>query len=67
MYLIPAGLLIKASPAHGAHQYLEAAPNLTLDGFLLHNLLPVTIGNMTGGAIFVGAIYWILYLRKTNA
>jgi formate/nitrite transporter FocA (FNT family) len=29
--------------------------------------LPVTIGNMVGGAIFVGTIYWILYLRKQDS
>ena len=32
--------------------------------FLLHNLLPVTIGNMIGGAGLVGATYWFVYLRR---
>lgn len=26
-------------------------------------LIPVTLGNIIGGAVFVGAVYWILYLR----
>ncbi len=30
---------------------------------ILNNIIPVTIGNMVGGAIFVGVVYWILYLR----
>jgi formate/nitrite transporter FocA (FNT family) len=29
--------------------------------------LPVTAGNMVGGAIFIGTIYWILYLRKQES
>jgi formate transporter len=30
----------------------------------MSNLLPVTIGNIIGGAIMVGAVYWLIYLRK---
>jgi formate/nitrite transporter FocA (FNT family) len=28
-------------------------------------LLPVTLGNIVGGAFFVGVIYWIMYHKKT--
>ncbi len=27
------------------------------------NLVPVTLGNIVGGALMVGAIYWFIYLR----
>lgn len=64
MYLIPAGLILKSNPDIVAQLHGADLSNLTLQGFLLNNLLPVTIGNMIGGAIFVGSIYWILYLRK---
>jgi formate/nitrite transporter FocA (FNT family) len=37
--------------------------NLTVGDFLLNNLLPVTIGNIIGGAVLVGAVYWFVYLR----
>jgi len=30
---------------------------------IFNNLIPVTIGNIIGGAIFVGFIYWFTYLR----
>ena len=30
---------------------------------LINNLIPVTIGNLIGGAIFVDDIYWFTYLR----
>jgi formate transporter len=67
MYFIPAGLLLKGNPeVVGLLNGMDLS-NLTLSGFLLDNLLPVTAGNMVGGAIFIGTIYWILYLRKQES
>jgi formate/nitrite transporter FocA (FNT family) len=37
---------------------------LTWERFVGANLVPVTIGNIVGGAVMVGAIYWFVYLRK---
>ena len=31
---------------------------------LFTNLIPVTIGNIIGGALFVGMFYWIVYLKN---
>ena len=67
MYFVPAGLLLKHNPEIVALLNGADLSNLTIPGFLFKNLLPVTIGNMVGGAIFVGTIYWILYLRKREA
>jgi formate transporter len=64
MYFISIGLLVKSDDDFVAG--LESPPDLsTLDvhGFLVGNLLPVTIGNMIGGAVLVGAVYWFVYLR----
>jgi formate transporter len=36
---------------------------LTWGNFFLVNLLPVTIGNIIGGAVMVGLVYWFIYLR----
>src|SRR6201981_2780699 len=33
---------------------------ITLSG-IVHNLVPVTLGNIVGGAGFVGAFYWTIY------
>lgn len=66
MYFIPAGLLLKSNPDMVAQLNGADLSNLTLSSFLFNNLLPVTVGNMVGGAIFVGTIYWILYLRKPD-
>ena len=39
---------------------------LTVDRFLLGNLLPVTIGNVIGGGVLVGITYWWIYKRHTK-
>ncbi|MCK6262872.1 formate transporter FocA [Vibrio sp. ZSDE26] len=37
--------------------------DLNLVDFIVNNLLPVTIGNIIGGGVFVGMWYWLIYLR----
>lgn len=68
MYFIPMGLLIKATaaPEFWASIGKTAAdyPDLTWANFLIANLLPVTIGNIIGGAVMVGLVYWFIYIRK---
>ncbi len=33
-------------------------------GGMVANLVPVTLGNVVGGAGLVGAVYWFIYLRR---
>ena len=67
MYFVPYGLLIKVlDPAFVAETGLELS-NLTWGNFLFNNLLPVTIGNIIGGAVLVSAIYWSVFLRNRDA
>ena len=40
--------------------------NITLRDFFLKNLVPVTLGNFIGGALFVGAIYRSAFGAKTK-
>ena len=51
MFLIPFGMV--------------AAGSDTGFDFLayLHNLVPVTLGNIVGGGILVAAVYWVIYRR----
>jgi len=67
MYFIPIGLLIKdfADPKFWTTIGKTAADftNLTWSNFFIANLLPVTIGNIIGGAGMVGLLYWFIYLR----
>jgi formate/nitrite transporter len=63
MYFIPIGLLIKQfDPAFAANAGLDIT-SLTWRNFLLHNLLPVTLGNIIGGSLLVAGFYWVIFLR----
>jgi formate/nitrite transporter len=70
IYFIAVGLFIKAGAPesfwHGIGKSTSDFPNLTWVNFSA-NLLPVTIGNIIGGAIMVAAIYWFVYLRQKRA
>lgn len=71
MYYISAGLLAKLNPA-----YVEAANSvyglsdisaLGIKGFLINNLIPVTIGNIIGGSLCVGLpMFYLNYKEKNN-
>lgn len=67
MYFIPMGMLIKsfATPDFWAKIGKTAADyaSLTWGNFVFVNLLPVTIGNIIGGAGLVGLVYWFAFLR----
>ena len=67
MYFLPLGLMIKAGAGDGFWADIGAAPAdydaLTISGVIL-NLVPVTIGNIIGGSVLVGAVYWFVYLRQ---
>ncbi len=67
MYFIPAGLIAANDPvlvAAASHMGGDADfANLTIYNFLLANLLPVTLGNVIGGSMFVSIFYWFIYLR----
>ncbi len=52
MYLVPIGML-------------AGGGGLDLAGFL-GNLVPVTLGNILGGSVFVALVYWLVYLRGSR-
>jgi formate/nitrite transporter len=67
LYLLPYGLALKAwaGPEFWAAIGQDAAvyPELTAGG-ALHNIAVATIGNLVGGSLMVGAVYWFVYLRQ---
>jgi formate transporter len=63
MYFLPlAWLLIQTG--HVPAQF-DASP-VTISG-IVHNLVPVTLGNIVGGAGFVGVVYWTIYRAAFGA
>jgi formate transporter len=67
LYLLPYGLALKAWAAPefwtAIGQSAAAYPELTV-GSALHNIGVATIGNLVGGSLMVGAVYWFVYLRR---
>ena len=65
MYYIPAGIMAKSNETFAQLSGLsaEALDSLTWGSFAIHNLIPVTLGNIIGGGIFVGMAYWYAYKK----
>lgn len=71
MYYIPAGILATHNPLYAAKAtelYGITAEQLSGLNFgsMFSNLIPVTIGNIIGGMVFVGLLYWYLYRKKES-
>jgi formate/nitrite transporter len=66
MFFIPFALLVKGDTSFVAAHKAPDLSGVTWGHFLTANLLPVTIGNVIGGALMVGAIYWFVYLRNSS-
>ncbi len=64
MFFIPMGLVLKGQAAVVTAAGLgEKLSHLTVGGMVM-NLIPVTLGNIVGGAFFVATLYWVIYIRK---
>jgi len=62
MYFIPAGMVAASNEAYV--QLLNLDPScLTIGNLFIKNLLPVTLGNIVGGSIFVGMVYWLAHKK----
>ncbi|MBS7303620.1 MAG: formate/nitrite transporter family protein [Lachnospiraceae bacterium] len=72
MYYITAGLLAKMNPTYAAlamEQYgygLEQMHELNVYNFLVTNLIPVTIGNILGGIVFLGLPLYYMNVKKAE-
>jgi formate/nitrite transporter len=69
MYYIPAGLLAKSNPAWLNTVTLdpELLASLTWTNFFVANLLPVSLGNIVGGGIFVALAYGFAYRKEIRS
>jgi formate/nitrite transporter len=72
MYYLTAGLLAKNNPdlvlktGELMSFSAENLNNLTILNAFMDNLVPVTIGNLVGGALFIGAWYWWAYKKVSR-
>ena len=68
MFFIPSGILMKSVPSVVAASGLDAAQLATLSwkSFFLHNLIPVTLGNIVGALVFVVLLFWMAYLKDDH-
>lgn len=71
MYYIPVGIFAAHNPLYAAKAtelYGITAEQLSGLNFgsMFSNLIPVTIGNIIGGMVFVGLLYWYLYRKKES-
>ncbi|MCE5334517.1 MAG: formate/nitrite transporter family protein [Desulfobacteraceae bacterium] len=69
MYFIPSALFIKDFDpvyfATVAEKLKDGGAILTWGNFISRNLIPATIGNIIGGALMVGLMYWFIFLRPS--
>lgn len=49
MFFVPMGAVLGA--------------DLSLKDVVFGNMIPVTLGNWVGGALFIGGIYWLIFMR----
>jgi len=68
MYFIPFAIFVKGGASDAFWQGIGTTAasysNLTWGNFFVNNLIPVTIGNIIGGVVFVALVYWVIYLRN---
>lgn len=70
MFMVPAGIytLMSATPEM-LHQIIDVETlktTLTWSNFIFKNLIPVTIGNIIGGSIFIALYQWLIHLKHND-
>jgi formate/nitrite transporter len=67
MMFIPAGLLTMPYLTEAQVATLPGIANLTWVTMWTQNIIIVTLGNIVGGMIFVGLLYWIAFRKEIQA
>lgn len=73
MYYIPAAIFAKSNPAYvekaiSAYGLTQAQiDSVNWGSFLLKSALPVTLGNVLGGMVFVGIILYFIHAKNIRA
>lgn len=66
MFFLPYGIFLKSvsKVVEATGKTLSDFASVNWGTLFTKNLIPVTLGNIIGGAFFVGFIYWFVYLRN---
>ena len=66
MYYIPAGIMAKGNQLWVEASQLNGGQLAELNWitFFTKNLIPVTLGNIVGGSVMVGFLYWVSLKKK---
>ena len=69
MYFIPAGIFSKGfeKAVAASGKSLTQLADLNWVSMVSQNFIVVTLGNITGGAILCGVVYWWIYVNGTKA
>lgn len=69
MFFIPAAIFTGTDPRYTALVAEGSAPALTADWsvFFVDNLIPVTLGNIAGGAVLVAIVYCFIHGKVRNS
>jgi formate/nitrite transporter len=65
MFFLPMGYLTKLAGTFSATLPPETLAQLDIGG-IIYNLSVVTVGNIIGGAVLVGLVYWFIYHRQAQ-
>jgi formate/nitrite transporter len=67
MEIVPLGLMLKGDEALTKTAALSSSQLSSLDvGGVVRNIAGATLGNIVGGAVLVGLVYWFVYLREAD-
>lgn len=68
MYYLAEGILVKFYAPDAFWSKIGSTPErfaeLNIYNAVFVNLLPVTVGNIIGGSVLIGAVYWMVFVRK---
>ncbi|MFM2483731.1 formate transporter FocA [Celerinatantimonas yamalensis] len=69
MFMIPMGIVIHNFADANFWQAIgmqsQQFSDLTLSNFIFNNLIPVTLGNIVGGAVVIGLGFWSIFKSKS--
>lgn len=70
MYFIPEAIFVLHYGGGNFQSIINSTvqnyESVNWNNYLWNNLLPVTIGNIIGGAVLVGLVYWFVFLRSSG-